>query len=171
MNKICVKTPPCVMRQNNQPKLPAMLARPFTLIPEPLPSVIIVKALNMVLAQALRDGDLGFLAQHQVSVAITDLKLKFALGLSKDRLVAKKWQAVDDLNISGGLYDFMLLASRQEDSDTLFFHRRLKMQGSTDLGLEVKNLLDGMDIDTIPFHQQLNLTLRHGIKLFETLFK
>ena len=57
------------------------------------------------------------------------------------------------------------------DSDTLFFHRRLKMEGNTNLGLEVKNLLDGMDMDTVRFHKPLDFALHHGIKVFEKLFR
>lgn len=64
----------------------------------------------------------------------------------------------------------MLLASRKEDSDTLFFQRRLKMQGDTDLGLYVKNLLDGMDMDSFKYHKQLDRVLHHGIKFFERFF-
>jgi predicted lipid carrier protein YhbT len=171
MNSITVKAPPSNNIQSSQPKVPKLLARPISLIPETIRSAIIVKTLNVILAQALGDGELEFLTNQQVSVAITDLKLKFALGLRNHQLVAKRWQASDDLNLSGCLYDFMLLASRQEDSDTLFFHRRLKMEGSTDLGLEVKNLLDGMDMETVRLHHQLDFTLQHGIKLFEKLFK
>ncbi len=43
------------------------------------------------------------------------------------------------------LRDFHLLASRREDADTLFFARRLVMEGDTDLGLIVKNTLDAVD--------------------------
>jgi len=166
-----VKAPPSDLNQNTQPRVPDLLSRPVTLIPEIIHSSLIVKILNLVLAQALKDEELEFLENQQVSVEISDLKLKFALGLRNQQLVAKTWRTGDDLNLSGVLYDFMLLASRQEDSDTLFFHRRLKMEGSTDLGLEVKNLLDGMDTDTVRFHKHIDVALRHGIKVFEHIFK
>jgi len=171
MNNITVKAPPSDMNQSSQPRVPELLTRPITLIPETIRSALIVKALNVVLAQALSEGELEFLSKQQVSVSITDLKLKFALSLRNNQLAAKRWRSSDDLNLTGSLYDFMLLATRQEDSDTLFFHRRLKMEGSTELGLEVKNLLDGMDTDTVRFHQQIDFTLRHGIKLSEKLFR
>lgn len=171
MNRTTVKAPPANVNQDTQPRVPELLSRPVTLIPESIHSSMIVRILNLVLAQALSDGELEFLENQQVSVEVIDLKLKFALGLRNQQLVAKKWRTADDLNLSGVLYDFMLLASRQEDSDTLFFHRRLKMEGSTELGLEVKNLLDGMDTDTVRFHKPLDFTLRHGIKVFEHLFK
>jgi predicted lipid carrier protein YhbT len=36
------------------------------------------------------------------------------------------------------------LALRREDPDTLFFSRRLVLEGDTELGLVVKNALDAM---------------------------
>lgn len=43
----------------------------------------------------------------------------------------------------------MALALREEDPDTLFFSRRLRMEGDTDLGLLVKNTLDAVDWDAL----------------------
>jgi len=34
---------------------------------------------------------------------------------------------------------------REEDPDTLFFNRKLVIEGDTELGLIVKNLLDSID--------------------------
>jgi predicted lipid carrier protein YhbT len=43
-----------------------------------------------------------------------------------------------------------LIAGRKEDPDTLFFQRRLSIEGDTELGLEVKNLMDSVDLDALP---------------------
>jgi predicted lipid carrier protein YhbT len=37
------------------------------------------------------------------------------------------------------------MLARQQDPDTLFFHRKLAIEGDTELGLVVKNLLDRID--------------------------
>ncbi|HHO69282.1 MAG TPA: hypothetical protein ENK12_09640, partial [Gammaproteobacteria bacterium] len=37
--------------------------------------------------------------------------------------------------------------TRSEDPDTLFFHRRLILEGETETGLYIKNLLDALDFD------------------------
>ena len=52
------------------------------------------------------------------------------------------------------LDDLVLIAGRKQDPDTLFFQRRLKIEGDTELGLEVKNLIDAIDIEQLPssFH-------------------
>ena len=47
----------------------------------------------------------------------------------------------------GKLEDFWLLATRREDPDTLFFNRRLAIEGDTETGLYVKNMLDALEFD------------------------
>lgn len=49
------------------------------------------------------------------------------------------------VTISAGAREFLLLALRKEDPDTLFFDRRLCIEGDTELGLVVKNALDRVD--------------------------
>jgi predicted lipid carrier protein YhbT len=42
---------------------------------------------------------------------------------------------------------------REEDPDTLFFNRKLIIEGDTELGLIVKNLLDSVDWSTTPLQR------------------
>jgi predicted lipid carrier protein YhbT len=58
---------------------------------------------------------------------------------------AAKGNVVPDLIISASAYDFYLLAMRKEDPDTLFFNRRLVVEGDTELGLIAKNTLDAIE--------------------------
>jgi len=53
------------------------------------------------------------------------------------------------LTISASARDFLLLLSRREDPDSLFFSRRLVSEGDTELGLTVKNLLDALDPEAV----------------------
>ena len=55
-----------------------------------------------------------------------------------------------------------MLATRSEDSDTLFFQRRLSLEGSTELGLQLKNLLDGIEMDPLAFPAPVRLALKHA---------
>ena len=50
--------------------------------------------------------------------------------------------------VLGAAADFARLALRLEDPDTLFFNRRLLIEGDTDLGLTVKNMLDAVELET-----------------------
>lgn len=42
------------------------------------------------------------------------------------------------------------MRAEKEDPDSLFFQRRLRIEGDTELGLEVKNLMDSLDLDELP---------------------
>ncbi len=49
-----------------------------------------------------------------------------------------------DVVVRAGLRDYVSLALRREDPDSLFFSRRLVIEGDTALGLVVKNALDSL---------------------------
>lgn len=49
-----------------------------------------------------------------------------------------------DVTVRAALRDYVALALRREDPDTLFFSRRLVIEGDTALGLAVKNALDSL---------------------------
>ena len=55
-----------------------------------------------------------------------------------------------DLAFRANLSAFLQLAARQEDPDTLFFNRELCIEGDTELGLVVKNMLDAMEWPKMP---------------------
>jgi predicted lipid carrier protein YhbT len=55
-----------------------------------------------------------------------------------------------DLVFRANLSAFLQLVARQEDPDTLFFNRELSIEGDTELGLVVKNMLDAVDWPKLP---------------------
>lgn len=55
-----------------------------------------------------------------------------------------------DLIFRANLSAFMQLLARQEDPDTLFFNRELSIEGDTELGLIVKNMLDAVEWPQLP---------------------
>lgn len=61
------------------------------------------------------------------------------------------WKPVGspDLAFRANLSAFLQVASRQEDPDTLFFNRELSIEGDTELGLIVKNMLDAVDLSQL----------------------
>jgi predicted lipid carrier protein YhbT len=130
-----------------QPKFPAPLALPLALIPTRLNSAILVKILNRLFAPELADGELDFLSGKQMLITVADARLSYRISLENGLLSAVGEGRTEDLSIEGNVYDFLLLATRREDPDTLFFNRRLKLGGNTELGLYVKNFLDGLEIE------------------------
>lgn len=61
--------------------------------------------------------------------------------------VAKNNGTNADIHIKGSLKNFLLLATQNEDSDTLFFNQELSLEGNTADGLYLRNSLDAMEFD------------------------
>ena len=72
------------------------------------------------------------------------------ISFKGDKLIVSDGPQAEDASFSGCLNDLILIAGRKEDPDTLFFQRRLKIEGDTELGLEVKNLMDSIDLELLP---------------------
>jgi ubiquinone biosynthesis protein UbiJ len=69
-----------------------------------------------------------------------------------------------DVTICGDLMALMALCLGLEDSDSLFFSRRLLMTGDTSVGLMFKNILTNLDFDLcIEMEQQLGKTMAENL--------
>ncbi|MCK5525074.1 MAG: SCP2 sterol-binding domain-containing protein [Thiomargarita sp.] len=134
-----------IIKINNLPKFPRLFALPLGLIPHQVHSTVLATMLSRILVQSLREGELDFMRRRVLLIRVTDVQLDFCLTLIGERLVARQQCDVHDLAIEGSLYDFLLLATRREDPDTLFFNRRLRLSGNTELGLYLKNFLDSLE--------------------------
>lgn len=76
--------------------------------------------------------------------------IEFEKGLFRPVLTPRTRQAPADLSFRANLSTFLQMASRQEDPDTLFFNRELAIEGDTELGLLVKNMLDAVELPDVP---------------------
>ena len=81
---------------------------------------------------------------------MSDLELCWFVSEREGKLVVARDCERADVCFSGSSQDLILIAGRKEDPDSLFFQRRLKIEGDTELGLEVKNLMDSLDLDGLP---------------------
>ena len=99
--------------------------------------------LNRAYAKPLNAGEFDELEGRRVGLAIDDLGIAFGLSVERSRLVLV--EGSPEVVIRGGWREFLCLATRREDPDGLFFQRRLVIEGDTELGLMVKNLLDGLE--------------------------
>ena len=133
---------------------PKALALPSSLIPFFVQKKLLSELLAKVFCEAIEDDDLDFLQDKWLKVAITDLKLTWYLSFFEGKLIIAEHCENEDVTFSGAANEFILIAGRKEDPDTLFFQRRLSIQGDTELGLEIKNLLDNIDFDNLPLLAQ-----------------
>ena len=146
------------------PSLPRFVSKPFSYLPRALKTRPIQRAVNMLFASHIESGELHFLAERDVVVRIVDADLDFTLNLIDDRLLVGRPADTADLTIEGTVYTFLQLATRNEDSDTLFFRRQLKMSGDTELGLYVKNFLEGIEPESLPLQPALGHVLDFSLR-------
>ncbi len=123
---------------------------PFRLLPKIVQLIVAEKVSNYLFKQQLTDGELYFLEDVVLRIQIKDLSYDWQVSLHQNRLSFSQGTDSADTTFSGNSKEFLLLASRREDPDTLFFQRRLSIEGNTELGLQVKNLIDSVDLDEFP---------------------
>lgn len=127
-------------------ELPRPLGSVLARLPAYPGSFLLVKALNLTLARTL-PADVGsLLLNKKMRIQVRDAQVAFDFVWTGLRFVATKRVPQTDLTISANAHDFYLMSQRQVDPDTLFFSRRLLMEGDTELGLIVKNALDALEL-------------------------
>ncbi|MGL5290354.1 MAG: ubiquinone anaerobic biosynthesis accessory factor UbiT [Vibrionaceae bacterium] len=132
---------------------------PAKLTPAPIRNLVVKSALQQALAAQIAQGDLDFLLGRTLEVRVNDLDFCTFISLQEHTLVVTHEQEAEaDVRFSGCLNDLLLLAARKEDPDTLFFQRRLLIEGDTELGLQVKNALDSVDLSALPSFVQMGLS-------------
>lgn len=135
------------------PPAPFTLPRPVGAVLSRLPaypgSVLLVTAINLALSRHLPQDVKDLLKDKRLSIRVRDARVAFDFTWNGQRFAPSAPQANPDLAISANAQDFVLLAQRRQDPDTLFFNRRLVMEGDTELGLVVKNALDAIDLPVL----------------------
>lgn len=128
------------------PECPAPVAALLSRLPAYPGSVLFAAALNAALAARLPADVAALLCGRKLSLQVRDARLRFDFTWTGNRFAALRRPETSDLTISASGPDFVRMARRQEDPDTLFFSRRLALEGDTELGLVVKNTLDAMEL-------------------------
>jgi predicted lipid carrier protein YhbT len=133
--------------------LPKPVGNLLSYLPAYPGSLLFVTGLNLALARNLAPDVKQMLLGKKMRLRVTDAQWAFDFEWLNDRFSACQNKGEADLTISASAYDFVLLARRQEDPDTLFFSRRLSMEGDTELGLLVKNTIDAIELPVLNFEQ------------------
>lgn len=126
-----------------------MLGLPFRWLPDPIINNPLTQAINPLFRVPIEEGDFDFLENRCLKIHISDIDVCFYIGFDGKQLVVTGTRH-HDVKFSGSSKAFLSLASRREDPDTLFFQRSLMIEGDTELGLGVKNLLDSIDLEQMP---------------------
>lgn len=137
------------MRTDNRPAALHAVARrlpPFLgLVPTAMQRGALERALAFVFREPLARGEMAFLRDRRLRVAVTDAGVCWDITYDGGALRALHPNMAADVELQGRLHTFALLATRRSDPDTLFFQRRLSVTGDTELGLACKNLMDSLE--------------------------
>ncbi|MDP2788043.1 MAG: SCP2 sterol-binding domain-containing protein [Pseudomonadota bacterium] len=129
------------------PAVPKPLARVIAALPTWPASRAFALAANLAAWPSLRELDWSHVHGRRFCVHVRDAGLKLYFSLHADGFRAER-NGLSDVTFTATTVDFARLALRLEDPDTLFFNRRLLIEGDTDLGLTVKNMLDAVELET-----------------------
>lgn len=116
---------------------PSLISVPVKLAPFALKRRVLEQVLSWQFRQALADGELDFLEGRWLSIHVRDIGLLWYTSVINGRLVVSP-EAEADVSFSADASDLLMIAARKQDPDTLFFQRRLVIEGDTELGLYVK---------------------------------
>jgi len=128
------------------PRLPPAVTWLAARLPQFPPSAALATALSVALGRLIEEEPLQPLKGKRIELRVTDAGLRLRLTFT-GRVFVPIWNARScDVQISATAYDYLLLARRKVDPDSLFFSRRLVIEGDTELGLLIKNTLDAVDL-------------------------
>ncbi len=125
------------------PSFPRALSALLARLPQYPPAVAAAIALNLSLGEIVSGTNLPAACGKVVAISVRDIGLCLRFAIERDGIVACG-NARPDVTISATVNDFLALALRREDPDTLFFSRHLTIEGDTELGLLLKNTLDAL---------------------------
>ena len=131
------------------PQLPALLASVVSRLPQWPPSTVLCAGLNLLFLPTLDAETKQRLMGRVVSIKVSDAGLDGRIRLTSMGFLPVL-RSAPEVTISACAWDYYRLARRLEDPDTLFFSRRLTIDGDTELGLLVKNTLDAIDWSHMP---------------------
>ncbi|HEY0826171.1 MAG TPA: SCP2 sterol-binding domain-containing protein [Ramlibacter sp.] len=131
------------------PECPPLVAALLAKLPAYPGSLLLTTALNAGLAPHLPSDVAQLMTRRKFRIHVRDARIAFDFTWTGSRFAPLARQAQTDLTISASGPDFVRMARREEDPDTLFFSRRLLMEGDTELGLVVKNTLDALELPVL----------------------
>lgn len=152
MSKPAAPAPSSSGRETAAFKLVRGLARLSNTGPgAPLFDRVLAVLVNRVFAAPLARGELDFLKARRLAVQLEDLSVNWVFTLHSGRLQVLAPQTPPEVSIRARVPELIALAVRRVDADTLFFQQRLVIDGDVALGLLLKNFLDALELDELPW--------------------
>lgn len=125
--------------------LPAWASRVGRRLPVLPARLALVHSLNHLYTRGILPADMSLFAGRRMEIAILDAGINIRFTADEQRFIARSFSGTPDLRLCANGIDYLRMMLREEDPDTLFFKRKLHIEGDTELGLVSKNLLDSVD--------------------------
>ncbi len=136
--------------QGSFPRLPTALAGVLSRLPPWPGSRLFCTGLNVLMRPHLPADIAERLEGRALRIQVADAGLAFDYTWRQGAFYPLSANTENpDLILKADVWAFYQLLQRKEDPDTLFFNRRLSIEGDTELGLMVKNTLDSLDPDLL----------------------
>lgn len=120
------------------------LRRLVRVLPITPPSLVVAQVLNSVLLPRIPDDARQWLSNRSVEIQVIDVGLRVRLQLRDSGFKAAPTDSVTALRILAPAASYLRLMRGNEDADRLFFERCLVMEGDTEMGVALKNMLDAI---------------------------
>ena len=142
-----------------------LLSIAHRIMPSKMENYFVLHQVKRLSQPFMDDGEIDFLDEKIAEVEIRDIEAKWyftKIGQQLVMLDLEKSQSISpvpDVIFSASVDALVLMASQKVDPDTLFFNRKLRITGDTELGLEIKNLFDQFDLELLdkPFRKVLDI--------------
>ena len=124
--------------------------KPFLIFLRVIPDKIHTQLISRCINHLLRGQDLKKrlweLEGKSVCINIKDAQTQFHFLIQGGYLKPSS-DNISNVTITGNAIDFWRLATHKEDPDTLFFRRSLNIEGETETGVHIKNIMDSLEYD------------------------
>jgi O2-independent ubiquinone biosynthesis accessory factor UbiT len=124
------------------PRVPTVLGALAARLPQYPPSALLSLGLNLFARGVFPPDDAARLENKVIALCVRDAGLRLTLRITRAGYEACATSTPAEATVTADARDFLLLALGNVDPDTLFFDRRLLIEGDTEVGLLVKSALD-----------------------------
>ena len=127
-------------------ELPPLVRAVLSRLPVFPPTVACAVALSLIAPRVMGREALATLDGKTFRITVRDAGISVAFRVRSERFEPVHTAGAVDVTFTACAADFLLLATRRADPDTLFFDRRLLIEGDTETGLRLKNILDAIEL-------------------------
>ena len=104
------------------------------------------RALSLAAPRLMSDDDLAALDGVRFRIRVLDTGMSVSMRVRARRFEPIGANDAVDVTFAADALDYARLAARRADPDTLFFERRLRLDGDVEAGLRLRNLLDAIEL-------------------------